>query len=226
MQNSIISEGKTTNEAIENGLKKLGVTKKDVEIKVLEEEKKSFFDILAPRIVKVELILKEGKKEHREVKVGEKDIEEAVNKTKDFLNDLKKELGNIEYAIEIKEDIIYIKIEGEKAADLIGYRGETLESIQNIISAIANKETSARVKIIVDILNYKEKRRNSLEILAKKVEKTVIKSGKPYRLEPMNAYERKIIHTALQESSEVTTNSVGEEPYLSLIHISEPTRRS
>ena len=169
MQNSIISEGKTTNEAIENGLKKLGVTKKDVEIKVLEEEKKSFFDILAPRIVKVELILKEGKKDHREVKVGEKDIEEAVNKTKDFLNDLKKELGNIEYAVEIKEDIIYIKIDGEKAADLIGYRGETLESIQNIISAIANKETSARVKIIVDILNYKEKRRNSLEILAKKV---------------------------------------------------------
>ena len=217
MQNSIISEGKTTNEAIENGLKKLGVTKKDVEIKVLEEEKKSFFDILAPRIVKVELILNEGKKEHREVKVGEKDIEEAVNKTKDFLNDLKKELGNIEYAIEIKEDIIYIKIEGEKAADLIGYRGETLESIQNIISAIANKETSARVKIIVDILNYKEKRRNSLEILAKKVEKTVIKSGKPYRLEPMNAYERKIIHTALQESSEVTTNSVGEEPYRRVI---------
>lgn len=217
MQNSIISEGKTTNEAIENGLKKLGVTKKDVEIKVLEEEKKSFFDILAPRIVKVELILKEGKKEHREVKVGEKDIEEAVNKTKDFLNDLKKELGNIEYSIEIKEDIIYIKIDGEKAADLIGYRGETLESIQNIISAIANKETSARVKIIVDILNYKEKRRNSLEILAKKVEKTVIKSGKPYRLEPMNAYERKIIHTALQESSEVTTNSVGEEPYRRVI---------
>lgn len=217
MQNSIISEGKTTNEAIENGLKKLGVTKKDVEIKVLEEEKKSFFDILAPRIVKVELILKEGKKDHREVKVGEKDIEEAVNKTKDFLNDLKKELGNIEYAIEIKEDIIYIKIEGEKAADLIGYRGETLESIQNIISSIANKETSARVKIIVDILNYKEKRRNSLEILAKKVEKTVIKSGKPYRLEPMNAYERKIIHTALQESSEVTTNSVGEEPYRRVI---------
>ena len=217
MQNSIISEGKTTNEAIENGLKKLGVTKKDVEIKVLEEEKKSFFDILAPRIVKVELILKEGKKDHREVKVGEKDIEEAVNKTKDFLNDLKKELGNIEYAIEIKEDIIYIKIEGEKAADLIGYRGETLESIQNIISAIANKETSARVKIIVDILNYKEKRRNSLEILAKKVEKTVIKSGKPYRLEPMNAYERKIIHTALQERSEVTTNSVGEEPYRRVI---------
>lgn len=217
MQNSIISEGKTTNEAIENGLKKLGVTKKDVEIKVLEEEKKSFFDILAPRIVKVELTLKEGKKEHREVKVGEKDIEEAANKTKSFLNDLKNELGNIEYSIEIKEDTIYIKIDGEKASDLIGYRGETLEAIQNIVSAIANKETSVKVRTIVDILNYKEKRKNSLEALAKKVEKTVIKSGKPYRLEPMNAYERKIIHTALQESSEVTTNSVGEEPYRRVI---------
>ena len=65
MQNSIISEGNTTNEAIENGLKKLGVTKKDVEIKVLEEEKKSFFDILAPRIVKVELTLKGNKPENR-----------------------------------------------------------------------------------------------------------------------------------------------------------------
>ena len=78
MQNSIISEGKTTNEAIENGLKKLGVTKKDVEIKILEEEKKSFFDILAPRVVKVELILKGGKKEHKEVKKKKKDLEKAL----------------------------------------------------------------------------------------------------------------------------------------------------
>ena len=70
MQNSIISEGKTTNEAIENGLKKLGVTKKDVDVKVLEEEKKSFFDILAPRVVKVELTLKGGKKEDPSVRTA------------------------------------------------------------------------------------------------------------------------------------------------------------
>ena len=147
MQNSIISEGKTTNEAIENGLKILKVSKNKVDIKVLEnEDKRSFFSILTPRVVKVELTLKEqaneeaevSKKDHREVKVGEKDIEEAVNKTKDFLNDLKKELGNIEYAIEIKEDIIYIKIEGEKAADLIVEMAKDLESIssQNVTEAI------------------------------------------------------------------------------------------
>ena len=69
----------------------------------------------------------------------------------------------------------------------------------------------------MDILNYKEKKKKLTRNISKKVEKTVIKSGKPYRLEPMNAYERKIIHTALQESSEVTTNSVGEEPYRRVI---------
>lgn len=217
MQNSIISEGKTTNEAIENGLKKLGVTKKDVDVKVLEEEKKSFFDILAPRVVKVELTLKGGKKEHREVKIYEKDLEKALNTTKNFLNNFINNLENVQYNTEIKEDTIYVEVTGEKASELIGYRGETLEAFQNIISAIANKDTKERVRIILDILDYKEKRKKSLEILAKKVEKTVIRNGKPFKLEPMNAYERKIIHTALQDSEEVVTNSVGEEPYRRVI---------
>ena len=217
MQNSIISEGKTTNEAIENGLKKLGVTKKDVDVKVLEEEKKSFFDILAPRVVKVELTLKGGKKEHREVKIDEKDLEKALNTTKNFLNNFINNLENVQYNTEIKEDTIYVEVTGEKASELIGYRGETLEAFQNIISAIANKDTKERVRIILEILEYKEKRKKSLEILAKKVEKTVIRNGKPFKLEPMNAYERKIIHTALQDSEEVVTNSVGEEPYRRVI---------
>ena len=217
MQNSIISEGKTTNEAIENGLKKLGVTKKDVDVKVLEEEKKSFFDILAPRVVKVELTLKGGKKEHREVKIDEKDLEKALNTTKNFLNNFINNLENVQYNTEIKEDTIYVEVTGEKASELIGYRGETLEAFQNIISAIANKDTKERERIILDILDYKEKRKKSLEILAKKVEKTVIRNGKPFKLEPMNAYERKIIHTALQDSEEVVTNSVGEEPYRRVI---------
>ena len=217
MQNSIISEGKTTNEAIENGLKKLGVTKKDVDVKVLEEEKKSFFDILVPRVVKVELTLKGGKKEHREVKIDEKDLEKALNTTKNFLNNFINNLENVQYNTEIKEDTIYVEVTGEKASELIGYRGETLEAFQNIISAIANKDTKERVRIILDILDYKEKRKKSLEILAKKVEKTVIRNGKPFKLEPMNAYERKIIHTALQDSEEVVTNSVGEEPYRRVI---------
>ena len=218
MQNSIISEGNTTNEAIENGLKKLGVSKKDVEIKVLEEEKKSFFDILAPRIVKVELTLKGNKPENRkEIIIDKAEVDKAIENTKKFLDEFIKNFSWIEYEIEEKDNSIFIKITGENASELIGYRGEAIESLQVIVASIINKETTQRIRVIIDILDYKEKRKKTLEDLARRIEKTVIKSGRPYKLEPMNAYERKIIHTALQESKYVTTNSVGEEPHRRII---------
>ncbi len=218
MQNSIISEGNTTNEAIENGLKKLGVSKKDVEIKVLEEEKKSFFDILAPRIVKVELTLKGNKPENRkEIIIDKAEVDKAIENTKKFLDEFIKNFSGIEYEIEEKDNSIFIKITGENASELIGYRGEAIESLQVIVASIINKETTQRIRVIIDILDYKEKRKKTLEDLARRIEKTVIKSGRPYKLEPMNAYERKIIHTALQESKYVTTNSVGEEPHRRII---------
>ena len=114
MQNSIISEGNTTNEAIENGLKKLGVSKKDVEIKVLEEEKKSFFDILAPRIVKVELTLKGNKPENRkEIIIDKAEVDKAIENTKKFLDEFIKNFSGIEYEIEEKDNSIFIKITGE-----------------------------------------------------------------------------------------------------------------
>ena len=218
MQNSIISEGNTTNEAIENGLKKLGVSKKDVEIKVLEEEKKSFFDILAPRIVKVELTLKGNKPENRkEIIIDKAEVDKAIENTKKFLDEFIKNFSGIEYEIEEKDNSIFIKITGENASELIGYRGEAIESLQVIVASIINKETTQRIRVIIDILDYKEKRKKTLEDLARRIEKTVIKSERPYKLEPMNAYERKIIHTALQESKYVTTNSVGEEPHRRII---------
>ena len=218
MQNSIISEGNTTNEAIENGLKKLGVSKKDVEIKVLEEEKKSFFDILAPRIVKVELTLKGNKPENRkEIIIDKAEVDKAIENTKKFLDEFIKNFSGIEYEIEEKDNSIFIKITGENASELIGYRGEAIESLQVIVASIINKETTQRIRVIIVILDYKEKRKKTLEDLARRIEKTVIKSGRPYKLEPMNAYERKIIHTALQESKYVTTNSVGEEPHRRII---------
>lgn len=213
MQNSIISEGNTTNEAIENGLKKLGVSKKDVEIKVLEEEKKSFFDILAPRIVKVELTLKGSRSEERkEIVIKKEELDKAAENTKRFLDNFIEKFDGIKYEIEEKENSIFVKITGENASELIGYRGEAIESLQVIVASIINKETTQRIRVIIDVLDYKEKRKKTLEDLAKRIEKTVIKSGRPYKLEPMNAYERKIIHTALQDSQYVTTNSVGEEP--------------
>ena len=96
---------------------------------------------------------------------------------------------------------------------LIGHRGDVLNNLQIILSSIASKGLEYKVKVILNICGYKEKREKALEELAKKLEKTVIRTRKEITLEPMTAYERKVIHSKLQDSKKVTTTSIGEEPY-------------
>lgn len=217
MSNSIISEGKTTQEAIEKGLKKLGVSKNQAEIKILEEKKKSFFSILDPHVVKVEITVKEEintKKEIKEVvekKVDENQLEKAKQNVDNFLKDFLKSISeNIEYKITTENDAINVVISGNDSTILIGYRGEALNAMQVILTNIASKEIEEKVKVILDIANYKDTRKKTLEDLAVKLEKTVIKTGKQVTLEPMTSYERKIIHTKLQDSEKVRTYSIGE----------------
>ena len=231
MSNSIIAEGKTTNEAIENGLKQLKVSKKMVDIKVLKnEEKRSFFSILAPRVVKVELTVKENlekeekntkteiKKPKKEIILTEKEQEEAKQNIEKFLKELKESIKEeFEYEIIKTDSKINVNLNGEGLGYLIGYRGETLYAMQNIMSTIAGKGIQNRVRVILDIQGYKEKREKTLEELAKKVAKTVIKTKTPVKLEPMQAYERKIIHSALQENKKIETISVGEEPHRRIV---------
>lgn len=218
-----IFEGKTTNEAIEKGLKELRVSKNDVEINVIKnEEKRSFFDILAPRVVKVELKLKEKRehskrqdnkeKKHEEVKIDKEILENAKTKIIEFLDKFLYNLSgeNIFYKCEIKENIIEVVIDEKKVDFLIGYRGETLNALQTILTTIAAKASSEKVRVELDILGYREKRAKALEELAEKIAKSVIKSRKPIALEPMTPYERKIIHSKLQNNTRVKTASVGE----------------
>lgn len=216
MTNSIISEGKTTNEAIENGLKQLKVSKDKVDIKVLENEnKKSFFSILTPRVVKVEITLKESeKREEKPKKEYDNNIEDiniAKQRVEEFLNNwLSKVDNSLKYNIKIEEFTIFIDIKGESAGTLIGYRGETLNAMQSILSSIANRNFNNKIRLILDIENYREKRAKKLEELAEKISKTVLRTGKSITLEPMTAYERKIIHSRLQENTRVETHSIGE----------------
>ena len=221
MSKSIISEGKTTNEAIENGLKQLKVSKNMVDIKVLEnEEKRSFFSILAPRVVKVELTVKENKQENKNhvenkkiIELSESEQEKAKQNLKEFLKDFLPQLQEkIEYEINCQKEQINVNISNENLGFLIGYRGETLYAFQNILSAIAGKGIDNKVRVILDIEGYKEKREKTLKELAEKVAKTVIKTKKSVTLEPMKAYERKIIHSELQNNEKVETVSIGEEP--------------
>ena len=220
MEKSIISEGKTTNEAIEKGLKILNVSKNKVDIKVLEnEEKRSFFSILTPRVVKVQLTLKEVEEEHKIVKkeinliqeeqdIAVKNVEEFL---KEFLNKLEKD-EKIEYSIKADKSGVYVNINDKNLGYLIGYRGETLYALQNVLSAIAGKKIENKVRVFLDIESYRAKREKTLEELAEKISKTVIKTKKSITLEPMQAYERKIIHSKLQNNELVTTKSIGEEP--------------
>lgn len=234
MEKSIISEGKTTNEAIEKGLSKLNVTKEMVDIKVLEsEEKRSFFSILAPRVVKVEIIVKENmpkkrkeekqkaltnnKEEYepRKIKASEEEIKEVIKQMNLFLEEFFKNLQREDVKFEIKQMEYYIavNITGEQLNYLIGYRGDTLNALQVILTSIASKYSKEKLRILVDIENYREKREKSLEELAEKIARTVVKTRKSITLEPMSSYERKVIHSKLQENPNVKTYSTGNEPY-------------
>ena len=219
MPKSIIAEGKTTTEAISNGLKELNVSKDKVNIKIIEDHnKKSFFSILEPRVVKVELTLKEEEsfsENKKIIEVSEESLKKAEENVKAFLDEFTKLIGNIEYTTESEKTKAFLKIElsGENSKILIGYRGEVLNSLQTILNTIANSNIKERVRVILNIGNYREKRERALEELADKISKTVLRTGKSITLEPMMAYERKIIHNRLQSSNKVKTHSVGEEPY-------------
>lgn len=221
--NSVIAEGKTTAEAIENGLKQLNVSKDKVNIKVLENaEKRSFFSILAPRVVKVELTLKDVKEHNAQMQehvnqITPEQIEIAKKNLTVFLDEFSTKFEDFDYDIKVNGNDINVELKGNDSSKLIGYRGETLNSLQIVMSTIANKDVMGKVRIILDIAGYREKRKKVLEDLADKISKTVIKTGKTIMLEPMPAYERKIIHTRLQNNEKVKTFSKGEEPYRKIV---------
>lgn len=240
MPKTIIAEGKTTNEAVSKGLKELNATKEMVEIKVLENhEKRSFFSILEPRVVKVEITLKdnaENYRNNRNSKVVEndnwaskkeesfikkettpEDMEKAKKNVDTFLQDFANQFEDVHYEIVVDSEFLKIDMQGNDASKLIGYRGDILNSLQIIINAIANKNCESKVRVILNIGDYKEKREKALEELADKIARTVLKTGKSITLEPMVAYERKIIHNRLQSNNKIRTYSIGDEPYRKVV---------
>ena len=172
MGKSYVFEGKTTNEAIENGLKELKVSKNKVDIKVLDsEEKRSFFSILTPRVVKVELTLKDDVKEEniektekqhkKEIKEIEYDKDLVKKNIENFLDEFMKNLSqkDMTYKIEFDKEDVYVEIEGENTGYLIGYRGEVLNNLQTILTNIASKGQNYKIKVLLNIGGYREKRK-------------------------------------------------------------------
>ncbi len=214
-----IFEGKTTNEAIEKGLRELKTNKNKVEIKVLEnEDKKTFFSILTPKVVKVEMKFKENninKEKNREPM----DVGEIIKDLENFLKNFIAKLPTKDLQYEIKQDgnLIKIDITDENASYLIGYRGETLNCLQNILSNIASNDKQEKVRVLLNISHYREKREQDLKTLASKIADSVVKSKRSITLEPMVAYDRKVVHSVLQEHDKVKTYSIGKEPYRKVV---------
>lgn len=222
-EKTYIYEGKTSTEALEKGLKELKLKKSDIDYRIIEnEEKRSFFSILTPRIVKVEIKIKKDnniidkKNEiNKETKVlSENELMQGKENLKKFLDAFINTLPdeNIKYEISDNKGFIKVNLLGDNLNYLIGYRGDVLNSLQTLYTAVASKGINRRIKVVVDILGYREKRDKTLQNLADKLAKKVIRDRKKMILEPMTAYERKIIHERLQNHPKVQTSSIGEEP--------------
>ena len=199
MKKDIIVTAKSVEDAALEGAAALGVNREDVTLDVIEEPKKGFLGIgSTPAKVKVTYILK------------------PLEAAKNFIETLLRDLG-IAGEIQIHDDgngESLITIEGEGVSSLIGHHGDTLEAFQYLVNLAANKkddEGRQYTRITINIENYREKREETLRKLASKMAAKVKKTGKNVALEPMNAYERRIIHAEIQKIEGVSTNSVGTE---------------
>lgn len=197
---TIEKNGKTVDEAVSKALDELGVKKDDVEIEVLDEGSKGFLGIIGGRNAVVRVTYKTDY-----VKIAHSFVSGILNKM------------NLDFVIQIekKASTLNINISGPKLGLIIGNRGETLDSLQYLTSLAVNKHAEAdneHVKIFIDAENYRQKRQETLVNLARKLSHTVRKTGKRIELEPMNAYERRVIHCALEADRFVETYSLGDEP--------------
>lgn len=191
--------GKTVNEALENALKSLNLTEDKVEYEVLDEGSKGFLNLIGAKPAKIL------------VKVKRDYNEEARVFLRNILNSMKVQA---EIRIREENDIIHINLTGPKMGIIIGYRGETLEALQYLTSLVVNKDHNLPYKkVVLDTENYRKKREETLIRVAEKTAYKVKKNRRPYKLEPMNPYERRIIHSALQDNEYVYTFSEGEEPH-------------
>lgn len=194
MTNTIEKSAKTKEEAIELALNELGITMEEAEIEVVEEGAKGFLGF--------------GGKQAT-VKVSFKDS--CKKRAERFLSGLFDILGE-EVAINAKEDkdALALELSGPDMGVVIGKRGETLDALQHLTSLVVNRGDLSFVKVSIDTENYREKREKALASLALKLANKVVKTGRNTSLEPMNAYERRIIHATLQDHDKVTTYSVGQ----------------
>jgi len=200
--NSVEKVARTVEEALELALIQLDTTEENVKVEVLEESTKGFFGLFGNKEVKIRVTLKE--------------TPDLV--AKKFIKEIIEKMGIVaEIETTMQKDSLYINIVGKDMAILIGRRGQTLDSLQYLVSLVVNKKRENYLRIVLDTEDYRRKRKETLERLANKLAYKAKKMRKDIVLEPMNPYERRIIHSSLQNNPYVSTRSEGEEPYRKVI---------
>ena len=206
-------KAKTVEEAVTAATVALGITSDELEYEVVEKGSTGFLGLGAkPAIIK-------AKKKEEEV-VNQTVSTGLVDKTKVYLDSLFKAMDiETEVTIDFDEENnnMDINLEGSEMGILIGKRGQTLDALQYLISLYVNKESEAYVRVKLDTENYRARRKDTLENLAKNIAFKAKRSRRIVTLEPMNPYERRIIHSALQNDKYVATRSEGEEPYRKVV---------
>lgn len=203
---------KTVDDAITDACQKFTVTSDKLEYEVVDEGKTGLLGIGArPAVIKVRV------------------KSSAEDKAKDFLKDVFAAMdltvvANVSYNEE--ENAMDIELSGDEMGILIGKRGQTLDSLQYLVSLVVNKDTENYVRVKVDTENYRKRRKETLENLAKNISYKVKRTKRPVSLEPMNPYERRIIHSALQNDKYVTTYSEGDEPFRHVVVVLKKYERS
>lgn len=219
--------GKTVDEAIQGALSKLGKTLDEVEIEVLEKESKGVLGLFGTKDAKIKVSFESDEIEEVIEEVVEETpvevIEEVVKKepvksevleeAKAFAAPLFEKMGvDAEITGSLNDNVLSLDIKGEDSAILIGRKGQTLDSLQYLISLVVNKNSNDYIRVALDCENYREKRKEAIEKMAIKKARLAKKLRKDIVLEPMNAFERRIIHSTLQSDKYVSTKSEGKEP--------------
>ncbi|GAE93838.1 RNA-binding protein Jag [Gracilibacillus boraciitolerans JCM 21714] len=193
----ITASGQTLEEAVHSALKQLNITEDQAKVEIIDEGKKGIFGIFGskPAVVKV---MKE---------------EDPVEKLQKYLKNIISEFDiEINIDMKVEQNVVTFQLLGERIALLIGKRGQTLNAIQYLAQLAIHRYADKYYTVIVDAEGYRDRRKETLIVLAERLADRAVRTNKPVKIEPMPSYERKIIHTALQRHKAIETDSQGSEP--------------
>lgn len=224
----VTASGQTVEEAIESALLQLNIEKDQADIEVIDEGKKGFLGLFGSSLAIVKVSEKQSETEikaeesiDQPQKEEEKTVvskEAAIKSTELFLTNIANNMAiDVEIDTVVTDQQITFNLSGEKIGILIGKRGKTLNALQYLTQLVMNKDTASYLTVVVDAEGYRARRKETLEDLSVKMRDKALRLDTKVALEPMSAYERKIIHSTLQRYDDVTTYSDGKEPHRHIV---------